>query len=587
MSAEKKWTNEPEEGNSEPEQSQKGYGVKKIEIMSATFNNNERIFFYSAIFLASFAYNLDTRLRSVYQTQATSSYQSHSLLTTVNILRSVISAAAQPTIARLSDIYGRMELLSFSIIFFVVGTVIESQAYDVQKFAGGAIIYQLGYTGLVLEIGLICADFSLLNWRLLGLFVPLFPSAINSWISGDVASAMGQENWSWGIAMWAIIVPVVFIPMYLIYYYKYWRAQKNGNFDELTKTNNESIKKTVIDLFWKLDIIGIILFIAVMALLLVPLTLAGGIDSQWKKPHIIAPLVVGFCCIPPFLYWESVTSNAIIPFRLLKDRGIWAAMAMGTLITFVYNIQGDYMFTVLTVSVNESVKSATRIISLRGFVSIITGTIFSLFVVRLRRLKPFIVFGSCLWMVAMGLLYHFRGGTGSHSGIVGAMVVLGIGAGLFTHPTEVSLQSCVNHQHMATVSSMYLAFYYIGMACGSAISGALWTQTLPGYLRNELNDPKLTKSAYADPMKFIKLYEWGTPERDAVVIAYRQTQRILLITGTCMSVLFIISSLFLRDRKLDNVQSLQGAEQVEEKPKQLPWWKKIFYVENTSSLQNT
>jgi SIT family siderophore-iron:H+ symporter-like MFS transporter len=43
------------------------------------------------------------------------------------------------------------------------------------------------------------------------------------------------------------------------------------------------------ELFWQLDVIGIILMIAVFALILVPLTLAGGVASNaqtWKQAHI-------------------------------------------------------------------------------------------------------------------------------------------------------------------------------------------------------------------------------------------------------------------------------------------------------------
>lgn len=57
-------------------------------------------------------------------------------------------AAAQQVYARLSDIFGRLELLIVSILFYVVSTIIESQAYYIQRYAGGAVLYQIGYTGV-------------------------------------------------------------------------------------------------------------------------------------------------------------------------------------------------------------------------------------------------------------------------------------------------------------------------------------------------------------------------------------------------------------------------------------------------------
>jgi SIT family siderophore-iron:H+ symporter-like MFS transporter len=69
-------------------------------------------------------------------------------------------------------------------------------------------------------------------------------------------------------------------------------------------------------LFWQLDVIGIILMIAAFALFLVPFTLAGGASETWKTAHIIAPLVIGVICFPIFAFWESRCKYPLIPFRV-------------------------------------------------------------------------------------------------------------------------------------------------------------------------------------------------------------------------------------------------------------------------------
>lgn len=83
----------------------------------------------------------------------------------------------------------------------------------------------------------------------------------------------------------------------------------------------------------------------------------------------------------------------------------------------------------LYVSFDESILSATRITSLYSFVSVITGVVLGLIVMKVRQLKPFIVAGTMLFMVAFGILIYFRGGvaSSSHSGVIGAQVLLGIG----------------------------------------------------------------------------------------------------------------------------------------------------------------
>jgi SIT family siderophore-iron:H+ symporter-like MFS transporter len=75
--------------------------------------------------------------------EATASFQQHSLLSTIGVLRGVIAAATQPTAAKIADVFGRTEVLLLTIIFYVVGTIIEATSHSVQAFAAAAVLYQV------------------------------------------------------------------------------------------------------------------------------------------------------------------------------------------------------------------------------------------------------------------------------------------------------------------------------------------------------------------------------------------------------------------------------------------------------------
>ena len=75
-------------------------------------------------------------------------------------------------------------------------------------------------------------------------------------------------------------------------------------------------KKLAVGLFWQLDVVGIILLIAVFGLILVPLTLAGGVQSTWSQGKIIAPLVIGVLCIPVWIWWEKTCPHPMVPFHV-------------------------------------------------------------------------------------------------------------------------------------------------------------------------------------------------------------------------------------------------------------------------------
>jgi SIT family siderophore-iron:H+ symporter-like MFS transporter len=242
--------------------------------------------------------------------------------------------------------------------------------------------------------------------------------------------------------MWAIIYPVCCLPLIITLYLAQRRAARAGVLNGYTTPfAHYGAVGLAKELFWQLDVIGIILMIAVFALILVPLTLAGGIASNaatWKQAHIIAPLVIGFCCLPVFIIWEMKARYPLVPFKLLKNRGVWAGFGIASLLNFAWYMQGSYLYPVLIVAFDESVKSATRITSLYSFASVITGTLLGLVVYKVRQLKPFIMFGCALFMVAFGLLIKYRGGLSSsaYSGIIGAEIVLGIAGGMFRSVLE-------------------------------------------------------------------------------------------------------------------------------------------------------
>ncbi|KAF2500569.1 MFS general substrate transporter [Lophium mytilinum] len=540
-------------------------GVKRIEAIAAHITLVDRVCLFIGVFLIAYVYSLDGTLRYVYQPTATASFAQHSLLATVTVLRSVIAAAAQPTAAKIADVFGRVELVLVSIVFYVIGTIVEATSTGVKSFCAGAVLYQVGYTCVILLVEVIVADITSLKTRVFFSYIPTTPFIINTWVSGNIGSAtLANAGWRWGIGMWAIIYPVSAIPLISALWVAHRRAKHSNDLDSYrTPYQMLGFKRLCVSLFWQLDVVGIILLIAVLALILVPLTIAGGYSTKWQTAHVIAPLVIGILCIPAFVCWERWSPHPLVPFRLLKDRAVWGALGIAVMLNTAWYLQGDYLYTVTIVSFGESIKSATRITSLYSFVSVITGVILGLVVVKVRRLKPFILSGTVLFLVAFGILIYFRGGSAgsSHSGLIGAQVLLGIAGGLFPYPAQASIQAATRHEHVAVITGLYLACYSIGSAFGNTISGAIWTQVLPHQLKTHLGgNDTLAEGAYGSPFMFVVNYTMATPERQAVVGAYRYTQRLLCITGICLCVPLIAFACCIRDPILGDEQSLPDAE---------------------------
>ena len=509
------------------------------------------------------AYGLDGTLRYAYQPTATASYAQHSLLATVNVLRAVIAAATQPTAAKIADVFGRVELVCVSVFFYVIGTIVEAVSDGVDSFAAGAVIYQVGYTMIIFLVEVIVADITSTRARLFFSYIPAFPFIINTWVSGEISAAvLKNTTWHWGVGMWCIIYPVCALPLIISLWVVGRRAKKHGLLvNYKTPFQQRGFKGLSVDLFWQLDVIGIILVIAVFALILTPLTIAAGVSDRWQQGHVIAPLVIGILCIPAFIVWELRAPQPLVPFSLMKDRGVWGPMGIALFLNFAWGMQADYLYTVLIVAFDFSIKSATRIISLYSFASVITGGLLGLVVYMVRRLKMFIVFGTCLFMVAFGLLIHYRGSASNSakSGVIGAQVLLGIAGGMFPYPAQASLQVALKHEQLAIMTGLYLATYNVGSAFGNTVSGAIWTNTLYTQLQQNLafqSNTTLATAVYGDPFTIAAAYPVGTPVRDAIIASYQHIQRLLCITGICLCVPLIAFACVLKNPRLNDKQTL-------------------------------
>ena len=223
--------------------------------------------------------------------------------------------------------------------------------------------------------------------------------------------------------------------------------------------------------------------------------------------------------------------------------------------------------------------STLALLTSESFCSVLAGVLLGFIVRKVRYLKPFIVFGTILFLAAFGILIHYRGGSGkvNESGIIGSQVLLGIAGGLFSYPAQASIQAATKHEHVAVITGLYLATYNIGSAFGNTVSGAIWTQTLiPTLLKNlppPYNNMTTAQGIYASPFVYATNYTIGTPLRDGIVESYRHTQKLLTITGTCLCLPLIVFSLLIQNPKLGDGQSLPNAEEPTALENKKPWWK--------------
>lgn len=388
-------------------------------------------------------------------------------------------------------------------------------------------------------------------------------------LGGSPATKPG--NWRWGIGMWAIIFPVVTIPMFFSLLSAERRAYKKGLLDDIPSPYRQIFSPRLWnDFFWTADIAGLFFLAATIALILLPLTLAGGVSSSWKTAKILTPLLVGIViAFPMFIIWEwKFARHPLLPLRILKKLAVCCGFGIALMLNSAWYTQGDYLYTTLMVAFGKDITTATHVTNVYSFTSTIVGMILGVTVRYVRRLKPFVVAGACLFILAFGLLIRYRGGhsVSDFAGLVGAEVVLGIAGGFVPYTTQALLQSEVKHERTAVITSLFYAAYNVGSGIGNTIAGAIWTNLMPKHLESNLrawgndNATAVATEVYGSPLAWIATNPMGTPDREAVDAAYREVQKFLTIAGICLSVLILVFSLGLNNPRLTDKQSLDNAE---------------------------
>lgn len=590
----------------------KSFGIRKLELILDQLNSVPlKVLHFGGIFVGQYCSALEFSVVAVLKGYATESYKQHSLMATVALIHMVVSASAMPAFAMLSDLFGRLQLFCLGLVLRVVGLVVMSQATTIEKHAGGEVLYGAGFAGCKVLFQICAQDATSLRTRLWANALVTFPVVITTWSSGEVVSSvLDSHGWRFGIAMWAFIFPLSCVPYlvsYLVVRWKAFHTREWGSLVEEERLSQAEMEKyravyrnaisksgitfrkkvtanitlaaqyakyKTVKSLWEVDIVGCVLLVVVFGLILVPITLAGGTLTNWRTAKIIVPLVSGFCCIPVFITWEfRWARKPLIPFPLLKDRGVWSGFAVAILSTLATNIPNTYAYPVLVVGMNASSMVATRTPQLAMFVTALVLPFLGYVVFKVRRTKGFILFGNCVLFVSMGLFVHFKGdndgvrGKYFRDGMAVAYAVEGFGNGFFIKLVGVSVQTCTNHEHMATVSALFSSLYSIGSACAKCISGAIWAQRMyPTILKhmNELGvDSLLAKDAFTGPYKFITTAPWRSPARKAVVLAYAEIQSALCIVSLCLLVPLLALALCLRDHKLNDHRSLENAVDVE------------------------
>ncbi|KAI0755989.1 drug:h+ antiporter [Irpex lacteus] len=532
-------------------------GVKTVEAAQKVYGPHSKWFLFLGLALASYIYSLDGTTTYTYLAYATSAFGEHSLISSVQVAQSVIIACGKPVIAKLADTTSRGTAYLSVLLFYVIGYIVIASAQNIGAVAAGIILYAVGYTGLQLLTQVIIADITTLKWRGLVSSLTSTPFIINAFVGANISTAvLNHAGWRWGYGMFAILIPASLSPLIVTLYWAERKAKRLGLVPE-SIDKSLPIGTQVWNFVQNLDLVGLVLLGAAVALILLPLTLSQTVSKGWHSGSIIAMLVVGIILLFVFAAWDiRFATRPIMPARFLKNRAFIAASWIGFFDFVAFYLTNTYLYSFILVVkpwplLHVTYFTSTQTVALTIF-GIMAGGIMTL----TRRYKWLLVVGLCIRLLGAGLMIHSRGANASDAEIVWTQLLQGIGGGIAAVASQVGAQASVTHTDVAVITAVVLLWTEIGGSVGTAIAGAVWTNLMPKNLAKYL--PQLSAEERAKlygSLTTVTTYPRGDPIREGVITAYDSTMRTLVIAATCISVLPILFSLMMPDYHLSDKQN--------------------------------
>ncbi|KAK0439776.1 major facilitator superfamily domain-containing protein [Armillaria borealis] len=527
-------------------------GVVRADILRAAWTKKTLAAAFIALAFATFFQTLEQYTTKVYQAYATSDFKKHSLLTTSDVLEKIITLVAYPITAKLSDVFGRTEGLALNVWFMVLGEIMKAASPNVQTWVAAGVFFTIGDVGFASLLNIFIADTTtLLN---LSSAVPV----------------LDGPYWRWGYGMWAIILPVSAAPLILILVL----CQRKANRITHTKPqsaldilyhddpSNPNTAMKIWKLIWiELDFVGVFLLVASLALILIPLTLTGTDSPQtWSSPGIIAMIVIGVVLFAVYIYYDAkIATKPLIPYRLARERTLVFACIIEMLDFLHYAAFTSFFPSFLQVAAYRSASTASQIDNSLRVAYQVASPLCGVVLKYIRRPKWCYYLGIPLMLLGQGLLIYFvsPGRDTTAVEFCVAKILIGIGRSFYMNAGQVAVQSLARRQDVAVAVGIILAVTSLGGAIGSAISGAIWNNTLPSRLVENLpDDYKDQASTIFSSIKVAMKYARGTDVRDAIVLSYKQVQRILAIVAFAVMIPNLVLMFFIRDVKLSNDMTL-------------------------------
>lgn len=547
----------PSEKNAESISEEYQSGVQKAEATTAVWSKWHLATAYMIIWLIYFVTSTQEVVVRTLTPFVTSSFALHSLTAATAIMSSIIGGLSKLPLAKILDTWGRPQGLALTLSFWVVGLIMMAACNNVETYAAAQVFSAVGAQGVSYCVTVFIADTSSLKNRSLMLAFATSPYIVTTWIGGPISdSVLAGPGWRWGFGIFTIVVPVVVLPLCVLFLWNHRKAKQVGLAQSsLKRVTLQSVKNYAIEV----DLVGILILATGMALFLLPFSLYTYQTQGWRAPMIICMIIFGGLLVIVFVLYEKFLAPVkFIPVKLLADRTVFFGGLMLLFVFFNSAVWGSYFSSMLLVVWNQSISRTTYILNIYRVGSCFSALIIGFFIRWTGRFKwVALYFAMPLMILGVGLMIHFRQPDSSIGFIIMTQIFVAFAGGPIVIAGEMAMMAPSDHQHVAVILAILDLFGSVGYALGSTVSTAIWTGTFPAALEKYLPPGSPIDSIYGSIYSQLA-YPIGSPIREGIRMAYGDAQRYMLITSTCLLACGLICVALWRDIKIKDIKQVKG-----------------------------
>ncbi|KAI4675367.1 uncharacterized protein J4E84_010109 [Alternaria hordeiaustralica] len=534
-------------------------GVREVEAVTLAWTKTSLACAFLCMWLLYLTNAFQSSITSNLTPYVTSGFEEHSLITVITIVSNSMAAAVYIPTAKLLDLWGRAEGFATMVCFATLGLIIMAASTNLATYCAAQVFYTIGFGGMTYCVDVITADSSSLKHRGLAFAFTSSPYIITAFAGPKAAEGFYNNiNWRWGFGTFAIILPFVAAPLFLLLKLNLRKAKRNGVLAR--EASGRSLLQSVVFHIREFDVPGAFLLAAGLVIFLLPFTLADSAPNGWSTGYIIAMLVIGFVLLMLFGLHERFTAGKpFLPFDLLTSRSVLGACLLSFTYQISYYAWNSYFTSFLQVVTNLTIAEAGYVAStfdvLSGVLLLSVGLIIS----KTGYFRWLLFIAVPIYILGQGLMIYFRHPNTSVGYLVMCQVFIAIGGSIIILCEQIAVMAAADHQHVASVLALLNIFGWLGGAVGSTISGAIWTNSFPQALMDLLpaeamENFDLIYGSLDEQLSYAK----GSETRLAIEEAYGIAQKRMLIAGTAIMGLCLVWVFLIKNFNVAKMQQTKG-----------------------------